>query len=90
MFHVSQLKKAVVSDQLTASPLSSQDWPLHVPERILQTRMVAKGNKFKCQVRVQWSGMDEALATWEDYEALKQQFPQAPAWRQAGFYGGGM
>jgi hypothetical protein len=34
-------------------------------------------------VQVQWSGFDDALATWEDAVALRQQFPRAPAWGQA-------
>lgn len=31
---------------------------------------------------VNLSGMDPMLATWEDIDALKLQFPFAPAWRQ--------
>jgi hypothetical protein len=30
-----------------------------------------------------------SLATWEDLEALRQWFPFAPAWGQAGSVGGG-
>jgi hypothetical protein len=29
--------------------------------------------------------MDAALTTWEDTEALRQRFPAAPTWGQAGF-----
>jgi hypothetical protein len=35
------------------------------------------------QVQVQWSGFDDALATWDDAAALCQQFSRAPAWGQA-------
>jgi hypothetical protein len=35
------------------------------------------------QVLVRWSGFDDALAIWEDYTALRQQFPNAAAWGQA-------
>ena len=38
---------------------------------------------------IQWSGLPAALATWEDVEALRQRFPHAPAWGQAGSYQGG-
>lgn len=38
-------------------------------------------------MQVKWSGMDYALATWEDLVALKQQFPRAPVWGQPGFLG---
>jgi hypothetical protein len=31
------------------------------------------------QVLIKWSNMDEGLATWEDKQALHQQFPGAPA-----------
>lgn len=33
---------------------------------------------------VAWSGPSPELATWEDREALRQCFPFAPAWGQAG------
>jgi hypothetical protein len=36
-------------------------------------------------VLIQWSNSDEALSTWEDEEALRARFPDAPAWGQAGF-----
>jgi hypothetical protein len=39
------------------------------------------------QVLVQWSGSSSATATWEDFEALKHQFPMAAAWGQAAFQG---
>ncbi|WVZ53784.1 LOW QUALITY PROTEIN: hypothetical protein U9M48_004680 [Paspalum notatum var. saurae] len=41
------------------------------------------------QVPVKWSRLPPELSTWEDYEALRQRFPRAPAWGQAGFQGGG-
>jgi hypothetical protein len=34
-------------------------------------------------VLVRWSELPEELATWEDLEALKSNFPAAPAWGQA-------
>jgi hypothetical protein len=49
----------------------------HVPEWILQHRMSCRRVRFVPQILVQWSS---ALVTWEDMEALKQQFPNAPAW----------
>jgi hypothetical protein len=39
---------------------------------------------------IQWTGLPAALATWEDVEALRQHFPHAPAWGQAGSQQGGM
>jgi hypothetical protein len=37
------------------------------------------------QVRVRRSELLEDLPTWEDYTALKQDFPQTPTWGQIGF-----
>lgn len=36
-----------------------------------------------------WSGPPESLATWEDLTELRQRFPRAPAWGQAGSEGRG-
>lgn len=36
---------------------------------------------------VYWSGLDTALASWKDAVALRDQFPRAPAWGQAGLEG---
>jgi hypothetical protein len=41
------------------------------------------------QVLVLWSGLDASLATWEDQDALKNRFPNAPTWGQAIFEGEG-
>jgi hypothetical protein len=41
------------------------------------------------QVLVKWNNLPPSLATWEDYEALRQEFPRATAWGQAAFQGGG-
>lgn len=88
VIHVSQLKKAVgvnteVSIQL-ASPLDI----LQVPVRILQRQLRQQGAVAVSQVLIQWSGQPEALATWEDYEELRQRFPRAPSWGQAASQGG--
>jgi hypothetical protein len=37
------------------------------------------------QVLIKWSGWPNSLATWEKLIPLQQQFPEAPAWGQAGF-----
>jgi hypothetical protein len=39
------------------------------------------------QVRIRWTNSPAEVSTWEDYEALKQRFPDAPAWGQAGTEG---
>jgi hypothetical protein len=60
-----------------------------VPESILSKRMVVRGRRSIKQVLIKWSALPEALATWEDMEALRQCFPWAPAWGQAASKGGG-
>lgn len=85
VFHVSQLKRAVpASTPLAQLPVRLEG--LQVPERILRRRLDSAGS---LQILVKWSGMPTSLATWEDYTALHQAFPGAPAWGQAGFLPGG-
>jgi hypothetical protein len=40
-------------------------------------------------VLVQWSFMPEELATWEDVENLRQQFPDAAVWGHPASLAGG-
>jgi hypothetical protein len=49
---------------------------------ILQKRLSAGDTPVE-QGLVQWSHMPPALSTWEPLEALRQQFPRAPAWGHA-------
>jgi hypothetical protein len=89
VFHVSQLKGAVLVTH-TASPLPDSIDGLQVPLRILQKRVATSGAEIRLQALIQWSRLPPALATWEDVEALRQRFPRAPAWGQAGSHPGGM
>lgn len=89
VFHTSQLKQAVSPSEQVSPTLPAELISHRVPEQVLQRRLVARGRKTVLQVLVQWSGMDATLATWEDYEAVKQLFPRSPAWRQAGSLGWG-
>jgi hypothetical protein len=56
----------------------------------MDSRLFQKGGKVISQVLVRWSGWPEALTTWEDEQALRQQFLGAPAWGQAVSQGGRM
>jgi hypothetical protein len=42
------------------------------------------------QVELQWSSASPEQATWEDLEALHQQFPFTSAWGQADIQGKGI
>ncbi|WVZ96943.1 hypothetical protein U9M48_042522 [Paspalum notatum var. saurae] len=89
VFHVSQLKRAVGSG-FTASPIlpdPSFEWS--IPLKILGRRTVTRGRDSVPQVLVQWSQMPESLATWEDTQALKQQFPRAAVWGHPASQDGG-
>jgi hypothetical protein len=89
VIHVSQLKKAIGADTQVQNRLPSPLDVLQVPVRILQRRLRQQGAMAVSQVLVQWSGQPEILATWEDSDELKQRFPRAPAWGQAGLQGRG-
>jgi hypothetical protein len=85
VFHVSQLKKCNTEVcQVSPSLPSDVDLP-RVPERVLQSKLVSRGDRSVQQLLIKWSGWPEDLATWEDIECIKQRFPDAPAWGQAGF-----
>jgi hypothetical protein len=88
VFHVSQLKSAVPVTHM-AQPLPPNFDGLQVPQKILQKRVATAGSTVRLQALIQWSGLPASLATWEDVEALRQRFPRAPAWGQAGAYPGG-
>uniref|UniRef100_A0A0A8ZMG0 Uncharacterized protein n=1 Tax=Arundo donax TaxID=35708 RepID=A0A0A8ZMG0_ARUDO len=93
VFHVSQLKPSVpdytpVYAEIPVLPnVEAADIQ---PEAILDRRLVKKGDSAVTQVLIQWTGLPAAMATWEDYYALKTRFPSAPVWGPAGSRGGGI
>jgi ribosomal protein L21E len=90
VFHVSQLKSYVPDHTPVFTELPT---PLQLdiaelePKEILDRRLVKKGNKSYLQVLIKWSTMKEDMATWEDYEVVRQRFPDAAAWGQAASQG---
>jgi hypothetical protein len=91
VFHVSQLKPFVpkytpVFSELPAIPDLAA--AAVEPEDILERRMVRSGNTAATQIRVKWSGLDDAHATWEDYDLLKLKFPNAELWERDRSQGG--
>jgi hypothetical protein len=92
VFHVSQLK-AYTPDyspvHSTLLDIPALDVLEVAPEKIIDHRLVKKGNVAITQVPVQWSGLPESESTWEDYNVLKVKFPLAAAWGQAGSSVGG-
>jgi hypothetical protein len=90
VFHVSQLKQCIRPGTPVATNLPPADAILQVPVKICRQRVRQLGHRMIPQVEVQWSGASPEQATWEDLAALRQQFPFAPAWGQAGFQGEGI
>jgi hypothetical protein len=92
VFHVSQLK-SFTPDYTPVQP-SLPDIPTLdilevIPEKIIDIRLVKKGNIVVTQVLIQLSGLSDSLATWEYYNVLQSHFPLAPTWGQAGSLEGG-
>jgi hypothetical protein len=82
VFHVSQLKRSPRDIQVTPS-FPSDLVELQVSEHVLQVRWTS-GDRPMEQGLIKWSHMASSLATWEDLEPLRQQFPRAPARGHAG------
>jgi hypothetical protein len=89
VFHVSLLKPAPPPRYQVSTTLPDPELDLQVPEQVLQRRTHIRGTSTVPQL-IKWSGLDNALATWEDAIAIQQRFPRAPAWGHAGSQGGGM
>jgi hypothetical protein len=86
VFHVSQLKEfrpdyTPVFAELPKLPLL--DSTETAPERILDRRLVKKGNAALPQMLIKWKHLPEDAATWEDWDTLKARFPEVLAWGQA-------
>lgn len=92
VFHVSQLKKLVGDHQVVTAEMPDESlFQWSIPEKILQKRSVTRGVHQKTQVLIKWSHVPESLATWEDLEGLRQQFPAAAVWgHPASQEGGGV
>ncbi|CAM8876911.1 unnamed protein product [Rhodiola kirilowii] len=79
VFHVSLLKKCIGDEQMAVSspPLTSEEGQMKSePEAILSRRLVKHNNQAVVQVLIKWANLYEDEATWEDYNAIKSQFPQ--------------
>jgi hypothetical protein len=87
-FTVGDLKAVGANVQVSLLfPATDSAW--YIIEQILERRLVFHGTRVVQQKLITWSSQPSLLATWEDLEALKHTFPQAPSWGQAGSHGGG-
>jgi len=86
VFHVSQLKPFVADYTLVFSELpftTDIEATAAMPEKVLEHRLVKRGNAAIPHVLIQWTGLPTTSTTWEDYNVICKRFPQAPAWGQA-------
>lgn len=77
LFHVSLLKRGMpsIAQAVPTVPLVGEEGQLLAqPEKILDRKMVKKGNHTATKVLVKWSNLSETEATWEDYWNLRAQF----------------
>jgi hypothetical protein len=81
---MSQLKMMVSTTALVCPSLPDlAAVSYQVPEEVLDSRLMKKGDTEVAQLLIKWSNISRELATSEDKEDLAQQFPAAPAWGQA-------
>jgi hypothetical protein len=91
VFHVSQLKEyhsdftPVFTDLPDPPELDTADTQ---PEKILDRRLVKRGNAALPQVLIKWTNIPEDSATWENWETLKAKFPAVLTWGQVSSHGG--
>lgn len=78
IFHVLQLKLFRGSVDAPYLPLpftTSEEGPILQPAAVLQRRTVLQGSVTVPQVLIQWTGLDEASATWEDQADVQLSYP---------------
>jgi hypothetical protein len=78
VFHVSQLKKKVgpTSTVLLKLPLTGPDGRLQFwPVAILKRRIFKRNNQVEVEVLIQWANLPAEESTCENYQELKNQFP---------------
>lgn len=78
VFHVSQLKKAVGSSSATPTLPANINEALvweGVPEEVLGVRQSKSSSAPDIEVLIQWRGLPDYEATWEQFENVDQMFP---------------
>jgi hypothetical protein len=75
---------------LVSDTLPPAEEIFQIPVRVLRRRIAQQAHRAIAQGLIQWSGAPEDQATWEALDELRQRFPHALAWGQAGFKGEGI
>lgn len=83
VFHVSQLRKQIKSIWPTSSSLLgiTEDSTLVVELAIISTFRWVKLGRRQVKLLVLWSTLPREDATWENFEGLKQKFPEMKSLR---------
>ena len=94
VFHVTALKKVIVepTGMIEELPTFGEDGEVMLkPKQVLRYRQQGKGKKGEraWQVRIQWHGLPEEEATWEDYEEISRKFPNLTLEDKENLEGGG-
>lgn len=90
VFHVSQLRLALAPGTMTSSTLPQPSDIKLTPVEILTHRWRNTPTGRREQLLVRWSDPAILDAAWEDVVALKERYPDIPAWGQAEIQAGGM
>lgn len=90
MFHVSQLKPANKRPERVSLALLDISHDLQVPMQVLLEHHVRRNDDMVQEALIVWSHLPCELTTWEDVARVRQEFPAAPAWGQAGIQGEGV
>ncbi|XP_073357824.1 uncharacterized protein [Aegilops tauschii subsp. strangulata] len=83
--HVSQLKKAEGAQVQVNSDLPPDNATLqaeHIPAKALELWMIQVAGTLQPHLLIQWSGLPEFMATWEEPVKMQQRFPATPPWGQ--------
>ncbi|KAJ0565851.1 putative nucleotidyltransferase, Ribonuclease H [Helianthus annuus] len=73
-FHVSLLKKATGPPTTIIHIPKGHRFSLK-PEKVLESRVVRRGNRAAGQVLIKWNGLPDSDATWEFRDELQLRFP---------------
>jgi hypothetical protein len=91
VFHVSLLKPYKGDHDTSYLPLpllQHAHGPLLAPLHVLQTRIVPSNGQLISQALIQWEGLTEEEATWEDCLTLKKNYPSLNLEDKVAFNGG--
>jgi hypothetical protein len=79
VFHISQLKAKIGRSNVilpTLPPMDLNGMIQPKPEAVLDRRSRAQDNHAIIELLIRWAGHSTEEATWEEFHALKEAYPQ--------------